>query len=65
MESSSNVPKLTHSILALDEVKVILEKPPRDKINEFPPDCPKGGEVYLYSFASTMKKGKKGIYRAT
>ena len=57
MESSSNVVKLTHSVLSIEEVKALLEQSTKDKVIELPPHCPKAGEVYIYSFSDTIKKG--------
>ena len=46
MELSSNVVKLTHYVLPLNEVKVVLEDLLKDNvISELPPDSPKAGEV--------------------
>ena len=58
MESSlSSVVKLTHSPLLISEAKLLLEDPPKDKLIEVPPYCPKAGEVYIYTFSDNIKRG--------
>ena len=58
MESSSRaVVKLLYSPLSISEAKLLLEDPPKDKLSKEPPCCPKNGEVYIYSFTDSVKKG--------
>ena len=49
--------KLLYSPLSISEAKLLLEDPPKDKLIKAPPCCPKGGEVYIYSFSETIRKG--------
>ena len=53
MSDLAPVVKVKTSPLAVLEVKLILENPPRDKLSgEVLPCSPKGGEMFLYFFAA-------------
>lgn len=55
-KSTSNVVRFVHSVLSIDEVKPLLENPPKDKISELLHRCPKAREIYIYTFSDTTKK---------
>ena len=50
--------KLAFSPLKNFEAKLLLENPPKDKVSTIPPNLPKAGEVYIYSFSESIRKGK-------